>query len=71
MCRSEPTNELDRLYAELEKALNLPDSSKYVNTIWDWYGHLFDNAPPEFQRFAKLFEDYFASNSTDDFDFKR
>lgn len=64
-------DELDRLYAELEKALNLPDSSKYVNTIWDWYAHLFDKAPSDFQRFAKLFEDYFARNSTDDFDFKR
>lgn len=63
-------DELDRLYADLEKALNLPDSSKYVNTIWEWYGHLFDKAPSDFQRFAKLFEDYFARNSTDEFDFK-
>lgn len=62
---------LDSLYAELEMALNLPDSSKYVNTIWEKYAHLFDKAPSEFQRFAKLFEDYFARNSTDAFDFKQ
>lgn len=65
------SEELDRLYNALDETLNLPDAGIYVNEVWFKYSTFVKNSPAEFKRFADLFTDYFARNSSDDFSFRR
>lgn len=65
---------MDRVYKALCEAFHSSSSGVFVNAIYELYLYRLPKnfgESPEFQRFAKLFEDYFARNSTDDFDFKR